>query len=388
MRKYYILILGALFCALSCQKTNKKSPEPQTPTAIQLNKPDITLNKGAKEVLSVIFTPTNASSSDLNWSSSKPEIATVENGTVTGIAPGEAVITVKCGSLTAKCDVSVVVPVTKLTLDSDFTIERGKESTLTLTVTPSDATDEIKWSSSNEKVATVNEGKVSAIKVGTTTITATAGNQKAECKVEVHIPGAVDLGLSVYWATENLRAFNGQETYPNGLYAWGETNVKLKPNGTYQDYSWDNYTLSNGDKLTRYCATAHTSQWYPTTPPDNKLSLDMADDAARAKLGDKWRIPTKNEMQDLIDKCEWTWKNNGYTNGYEVTSKTTGKSIFLPAGGYLEAGIISPYTGYYWSTELGTVKSTWGSCLNFTDTEKKIGEFVRYVGCYIRPVTE
>ena len=275
---------------------------------------------------------------------------------------------------------------------SELTIERGGTAKLTLTTT-SNATGEIKWSSSNEKVATVNDGLITAITVGTTTITATAGNQKAECKVEVHITGAVDLGLSVYWAESSLKKGNTNE---DAYYAWGETELKLNSDGSYQNYTEGNhiYTFSKPEDPTFYYYTKYIPEQFvgvwggPGDKPDNKLTLDIEDDVARVKLGGKWRLPTKKEMQDLIDKCEWTWKNNGNSNGYEVTSKTTGKSIFLPAGGYLEAGIISPYTGYYWSTELGTVKSTWGSCLNFTDTEKKIGEFVRYVGCYIRPVTE
>ncbi len=275
---------------------------------------------------------------------------------------------------------------------SELTIERGGTAKLTLTTT-SNATGEIKWSSSNEKVATVNDGLITAITVGTTTITATAGNQKAECKVEVHITGAVDLGLSVYWAESSLKKGNTNE---DAYYAWGETELKLNSDGSYQNYTEGNhiYTFSKPEDPTFYYYTKYVPEqfvgvWGGTgDKPDNKLTLDIEDDVARVKLGGKWRLPTKKEMQELIDKCEWTWKNNGY----EVKSKTTGKSIFLPGNGrFIDPyGLSNSNRSYFLTADVAVsdIQPHMVWTLTFSDSKKEIAMGIRFYGYYIRPVTE
>ena len=74
-------------------------------------------------------------------------------------------------------------------------------------------------------------------------------------------------------------------------------------------------------------------------------------DAARANWGGGWRMPTESEMQELIDKCTWTWTTQNGVKGYKVTG-SSGASIFLPAAGYRHGsslGLAGIY-GYYWSS--------------------------------------
>ena len=153
----------------------------------------------------------------------------------------------------------------------------------------------------------------------------------------------VDLGLpsGIKWATCNVGA-----TTPEGYgdyFAWGETTPK-------NNYDWSTYKYCNGSSstLTKY----NTNSSNGTI--DNKTTLDLSDDAARANWGGTWRMPTRAEQEELINNCTWTWSTRNGVRGYKVTSKTNGNSIFLPAAGYRTG--TSVYTvgsfGYYWSSSL------------------------------------
>ena len=152
---------------------------------------------------------------------------------------------------------------------------------------------------------------------------------------------AVDLGLSVKWATCNVGAYAPEE--PGRYFAWGETEDKFS-------YSWNNYKYCNGSEttLTKY----NTNSNYGIV--DNKTTLDLSDDAARANWGGKWRMPTKAEQDELRNNCTWTWTTQNGVNGYKVTSKTNGNSIFLPAAGRRYGTSVDDVgsRGCYWSRSL------------------------------------
>lgn len=215
------------------------------------------------------------------------------------------------------------IPATSVTLDQTLLIlEIGETETLTATVEPSDATDPVLWQSSDDAVASVRDGVVSALGVGDATITAAAGSVSATCEVSVKKTVTlepVDLGLSVLWADRNL----GAET-PEGYgdyYAWGET----KPR-TY--YDWDVYNWASGSKntLTKY----NTRSEYGEV--DNLTRLENADDAAYVATEGKWRIPTKEELSELMNlRTSWTEREG--VKGRLFKSKTGDATIFIPAGG-------------------------------------------------------
>lgn len=118
---------------------------------------------------------------------------------------------------------------------------------------------------------------------------------------------AIDLGLSVEWASVNLGATKPEEY--GYYYAWGETEYNKTT------YSWTSYKWADGSEssLNKY----NTS--------DNKTNLDLADDAAHSLLGEGWRIPTKAELDELRQGCTWTRKTKNGVVGYEGVSKRTGK---------------------------------------------------------------
>ena len=232
------------------------------------------------------------------------------------------------------------IPVTSISLSTnELELVVGESSSLVASVFPTDATDtSIFWSSSDESVATVTEGTVTGLKTGTCVITVSTDNGlSARCSVRVHEGSGcdndyVDLGLSVKWATCNLGATSPEE-YGN-RYAWGEITGKTS-------FSWDNYKWCNGSEnsLTKYCCDSN----FGTV--DNKVRLDKEDDAAFMDLGDKWRMPTIEELVELKDNCEWTKTTFNGVDGFKLTSKRNHNSIFLPAATW-------GYYGVYYSSSL------------------------------------
>ena len=177
----------------------------------------------------------------------------------------------------------------------------------------------------------------------------------------------VDLGLSVKWATCNVGASSPEE-YGN-YYAWGETTTKER----YYD-NCPTYELSTSELQ---------SQGYI----DSEGNLTAQYDAATANWGGRWRMPTEAEMQELLDNCTWTWTTQNGVNGYKVTSKKNGNSIFLPAAGYRygsslgNAGIRS----YYWSS---TPYDYYAYFLYFDSGYLLMDNYYRYYGLSVRPVLE
>ena len=165
-------------------------------TGVSLSKTSLTLAEGGSETLTATVAPTNATNKAISWKSSDTGVATVDNsGKVTAVKAGSATITVTTtdGSKTATCSVTVTsktISVTGVTLDkTELELVEGESAQLKATVSPEDASDKsVKWTSSDEKVATVdNAGKVTAVAPGTVkiTVTTTDGNKETSCSITV-----------------------------------------------------------------------------------------------------------------------------------------------------------------------------------------------------------
>lgn len=200
----------------------------------------------------------------------------------------------------------------------------------------------------------------------------------------------VDLGLSVKWATMNIGA-SKREDYGN-YYAWGETTTKSTYN--WNSYKWDlNGTWLDQTKYT--IDDGNTSKvWYENGifVGDNKTSLEMVDDVAAITWGGSWRMPTREEQEELCTKCthEWTSLNGKY--GYKVTGPN-GNYIFLPAAGQRFEGNIYSTGNYgaYWSSSLYSPQSSmcafyleFQSVWDHLPSSNNFHE--RYIGYSIRPV--
>ena len=184
--------------------TYSENPNITNVTGVTLNKSTATITAGDNVKLIATVMPTNATNKNVIWTSSDESIATVQNGTVTGLKAGNVTITVTTedGSYKATCTVTVKAPepvtiaVTGVTLDkTSAELYVGDNTSLVATVAPANATNKaVTWTSSDTSVATVsNSGVVNATKVGTATITVTTvdGSYKATCAVTVKAPEPV-----------------------------------------------------------------------------------------------------------------------------------------------------------------------------------------------------
>ena len=147
----------------------------------------------------------------------------------------------------------------------------------------------------------------------------------------------VDLGLSVKWATCNIGASSPEEY--GDYFAWGETEPK-------DVYDWSTYKWCNGSQntLTKYC----TNKEYGAV--DNKITLELEDDAAHVNWGGEWRMPTKAELEELRTKCTWLPAKINGVSGREITGPN-GNTLFLPYSGYCSEGKYpGGGTGHSWSS--------------------------------------
>ncbi len=200
------------------------------------------------------------------------------------------------------------------------------------------------------------------------------------------VADAVDLGLSVKWASFNVGATKPEEY--GSYFAWGETAQK-------SGYEWGSYKWCNGDNfsITKYCTSNHSGNWGGSGDPDNMFLLVPEDDASTANWGDGWRMPTEKEMNELVEDCTWTWTDN-YSgtgvHGYIVSGKKsgyTGNSIFLPAAGRrLDINLLGEgSTGHYWSSNNLDFGQN-ASSLSLTAGDVSVGSSARCVGFPVRPV--
>ena len=160
-------------------------------TDISLNKTSTTIAKGETEKLTATLEPEDASSA-ITWSSANEKVATVsEDGTVKAVGAGTTKITATANGHSASCEVTVNVPLKEITVTGEGnrdTIKKGETLQLTAERVPEDTTETgmIQWSSSNKKIATVDQaGLVTAIANGTATITAQIGEIKGEYEITV-----------------------------------------------------------------------------------------------------------------------------------------------------------------------------------------------------------
>ena len=286
------------------------------------------------------------------------------------------------------------VPVESVSLNKkELTIKVGDEYALTATVLPENATHKfVSWKHLSDGAIVVNgDGHVKALRTGYANVIAYSadGTKSDGCLVRVvGEPEAVDLGLpsGIKWASFNLGA-SAPEEYGD-YFAWGEVERK-------NSYSWYSYKWSNGDtsELTKYntktsCGTV-----------DNKIQLVSEDDAAHAILGASWRMPTRSELQELINNCTCTWTTLNGVNGIRIFGTKEGytdNSIFIPASGIRSYPDSEPRyigeQGYCWTSSLvqddpdSAVIMFVENVEEFNHASIQIASDIRFHGLTIRPV--
>lgn len=249
-----------------CEVTVEGAPTVPV-SGIYLNYASLELEEGASKTIIATVSPVYATDKIVIWSSSNTAVATVDDGTVTAVAEGEAVITAKAGDFDVTCYVTVkkAGPSVPIPEAVDLGLPSG-----------------LKWASFNVGASSPEE----------------SGDFYTWGGVEPH-----------YSSLSQLTWKSGMTTgYTWSTYEWGK--------------------LYN--QLTKYCDNVSDWVKGTSTFPDNKHSLDITDDAANVNLGGSWRMPTPTEKEELRKKCTWTYEVLNGVKGARVTGPNN-NSIFLPA---------------------------------------------------------
>ena len=207
MKRLAILTLLALPLLFAC---SEKEPEVRV-ESVSVSPSSKELGIGETVQLSAQVTPSTATKKDISWSSSKPSVASVSpSGLVTGVGEGTATIMATADGKKGECKVTVVGALSGISLSkTTLNLAVGDSETLTATPVPASATPKgtLQWSSSDPQVASVDGGKVTALKAGTTIVAVSVDGFKAECSVTVNKPAYVALNLQEAKVTDKFKAW-------------------------------------------------------------------------------------------------------------------------------------------------------------------------------------
>ena len=253
---------------------------------------------------------------------------------------------------TAGCQYTYLINVKKTeNEEDDVLLEVDTSSTIISDWTDKGTSDEIELGGTTDEEEDSDDGEEDS-----------DDDEEEETDGVTYVNGyaAVDLGLSVKWATCNVGA-DYPEDYGN-YYAWGETSTKstyTSSNSTYYGVYTSKYLIEGSSKF----------------------------DAATVNRGDSWRMPTLTETQEILENCTWEWTTQNEVKGCLVTGDN-GNSIFLPAAGWkLNKGTYDRIEGFYWNScdDYGTYNS---GIILFNSSYASAYNYERYYGFPIRPVTD
>ena len=211
---------------------------------------------------------------------------------------------------------------------------------------------------------------------------------------------AVDMGFDsgVKWANMNVGA---QTPEDNGLYfAWGETTGYTSDTSdgrsfNWAQYKWTNEEQSNWQQVNKYQVKDGQTDccWYDGDGNfigDGQATLLPEDDAATQNWGTKWRIPTLDDIQEILDNTTYTWTTQNGVNGGLFTSKKNGASIFIPAVGFrYNANLYKQDSyGFAWGSSVNPSNSYNAHILYFSSGTPGWGNNSRDFGYPVRPVSE
>ena len=343
MKKFFIKVLNLVILTLGLISCTEE-PAPIAVSAVTLNSTSMTLVEGDTQTLIATVSPSNAENQKVLWSSSNSSVASVKEGVVTAIKPGSATITVKSddGGKIATCSVTVnakVYPVTDVTLDKgSCEMTEGDEFTLTATINPSNATNKnVSWKSSNTSVATVSDGKVTALKAGSATITVTTedGSKTATCSVTVNAKVYPVTGVSLNKTTATLTegetltltATVNPSNATNKSVSWKSSNTSVatvsngKVTALKAGTAKITVTTADGGK-TATCTVTVNAKVYPVT------GVSLSKTTAEIVVGNKLQLKATINPSNATNKnVSWTSSNTSV-----VTVNSSGEVSSLMPG--------------------------------------------------------
>ncbi|MBE6824694.1 MAG: YARHG domain-containing protein [Ruminococcaceae bacterium] len=268
--------------------------------SLELSETDMTLTVGDSKVINVTPKPDNAKMGPLTWSSTDSNIAKVDDGTVIAMGAGSTVVSVKTeDGVSASCNITInEKEITKITLNKTSTsVKEGKKIQLEADITPADApTGNLKWSSSNDDIATVNsEGYVTGIKAGTVNITCRSSNDiEASCTVTVE-------------ATKSSSKSNNDDakTVVNNFYGYGHYHPDY-------EYSASDFVFpeSSSRQLTRSEISNTLSYMTGYSPANN-----YAQDAINEIYARNGYIFSTDHIRAYYESKPWYYPDSTFTTG-------------------------------------------------------------------------
>lgn len=318
-------------------------------SSITLNRTEMTLNMGASETLYATISPEGASK-EVTWSSTKESVARVDQtGKVTAIKDGTTKIQAKAGDKTATCSVTVVIPPEKISIsESSITLEEGQGTQLTSTVEPDEASQYLIWESSDNNVATVENGWVDAVKAGTCTVTARVGNLSASCEVTVTEKYIYVNGITlnknstelIKGESETLVATVKPENATDKTVIWSsadesiasvDQNGKITANKGGQTTVYAQARGWNDYSYTAYCTVI-------VKVPASSITLDKT--SFRLGIGNYQTISATVKPDDTTDKITWSSSDPDVVSCYPsgtVEGRKKGTAVITATAGECSA---------------------------------------------------
>ena len=331
----------------------EKIDDAVTITNIKMEKNTVEIEKGKSYKMTVTFTPSNATSTELTWSSSNEKVATVKNGEITAVAPGTCMITVK--STNGNIDTCLVKvtgagsynPVESIKIDStDVSLNKGTSYNLSYEIEPSESINLVTWESSDESIATVENGVVYALKGGETTVYAKSGTISKSVKVtvvgenkqeekkaefmlnqteismtqgETYTLGTNDSSIPLTWVSSNVNVATVDSSGNIKAVGKGEAIITAKTsNGSYYDC-----------KVTVYAKEA--------TPTQERDKITLNTSSLSMNVGDRVRLVETVTPSNNVSNVTWSSSDPSVAtvSGGEVTAVKNGTTTItakLPNG--------------------------------------------------------
>lgn len=311
--------------------------------SITLDKTEpFTMKRGSTDKLSVIAAPEAAlDGRTVEWTSSDDTVVSVDqSGNITAKGAGTATVSASVGGFTTSVDITVVVPLTDISLDAEsIQLRKNETQTLHVLFTPTDTTDDtmVTWTSSDSTVASVNKnGTITALKEGTAVITAAVGKLTAECKVLVQEVPLESIGLNKTEITLNKGTvsealevlYNPADTTDDKEVIWTSDNegVATVEDGVITAKAAGMATITA--MVGKYTASCEVT----VLSPLESISISADKETDRLEIGDTVNMMVKYIPSDTTDARDVIWSSSNESvasvdkNGV-VTAVGGGKAV-------------------------------------------------------------
>ncbi|GEM_PF-4660482 len=302
-------------------------------TMVMLSKTSLSMIVGEEFTLTATIVPENATVKTIQWSTSDPRIATVDEGKIKAIKEGNAKIVAYVDGKTAECDVTVdFIPVQSITFDkTSLSLYEGEDYTITATISPENATyQDITWMTNDPKIATVENGKVFAVKKGTATIKAEANGKSVVCQIEV-LSSIAEISLDknelsmIVGDTETLTAIiTPADATLREKITWATSDDKIAT----VDENGKVKAIKEGSAKISAMVEGKKAECLVTVDYIHVSSIDISQTEATLYIGDAVTLTaTLNPNNVTYNTIEWVSSNNDV-----VTVSPTGKVTAVGKG--------------------------------------------------------